>query len=63
MYKQTIFPLDCYRSDSQEPFCKRESELSLCSAEIAFLLLIAGLWWQGMAEETQLGSLQEKGPV
>lgn len=61
MYKQTIFPLDCYRSDFQEPFWKTESELSLCFPEIAFLLLIAGFWWQGMAKETQLGSLQEKG--
>lgn len=60
MYKQTIFPLDCYRSDSQELFCKTESKLSLCSPEIVFLLLIAGLWWQGMAKETQLGSLQVK---
>lgn len=60
MYKQTIFPLDCYRSDSQEPFCKTERELSLCFAEIAFVLLIAGLWWQEMAKGTQLGSVQEK---
>lgn len=44
MDKQTIFPLDCYRSDSQELFCTTESEFSLYFPEIALLLLIAGLW-------------------